>query len=268
MSAVLDNHSPHPPDTMYAVLQTSLDQPISLEALEAAVMSTQTLAKPDCVRLQRELFGFVAEKLSHNDALGLQAGLRTRGIETEVIDEANLPKPPVPHHPQSFAATAEGVTVTEYTGQGTLFPISTLVFAAGGLVKHLANVPQPKMQWVSKPVADGMTREVVEMVTEREVKQVLEFRIEFYVTQDPFRFQSILDEKSVLRANDQILKLRDRDQLDSLLLNLANMLPPDQVNLGIKKVAAGEDFLYPSLHAFEEEIVWSLFRLARGAGET
>ena len=253
---------------MYAVLQMSLDQPIPREALEAAVMSTQTLAKPDCARLLRELFGIVAEKISQDDALGLQAGLRAQGIETEVIDEANLPKLPVPHHPQSFAVSSEGVTVTDYTGQGTLFPISTFVYAAGGHVKHLTNVPEHKLEWVQKSVGGKGVRNVVEVVTERELKEVLEFRIEFYITQDPFRFQCVLDDKTALRANDQILKLRDRDQLDNLLLNLASTLPPDQVNLGIQKVAAGEDFLYPSVHAFEEGIVWSLYRLARGAGET
>jgi len=247
---------------MYAVVQTSLDQPITREVLEAAVMSTQTLSKPDCARLQRELFGFVAEKLSQEDALGLQAGLRAQGIETEVIDEANLPKPPTPRRPHSIAVTTDGVTVTDSTGQVTLVPTSTLVFAAGGHLQHLANVPERKMEWVRKYIPRGGIHNVVEIVTENELKNVPEFRIEFYVTQDPFRFQCILDEKTVLRANDQILKLRDRDQLDDLLLTLANTLPPDQTNLGIKKVAAGEDFVYPSLHAFEEEIIWSLYRMA------
>jgi hypothetical protein len=247
---------------MYAVLQTSLEQPITRETLEAAVMATQTLAKPDCVWLQRDLFGIIAENLSQDDALGLQAGLRAQGIETEVIDETNLPSLPTPHHPQSFTVTGDGVTVAGFSGHDTLLPISTVVFAAGGHVNHLANVPQRKMEWVQKYVGHGMTRDVVEMVTERNLKQVLEFRIEFYATQNPFRFQCILDEKTVLRADDQILKLRDRDQLDNLLLHLANTLPPDQTNLAIQKVAAGEDFVYPSVHAFEEEIIWSLYRLA------
>jgi len=249
---------------MYAVLQTSLDQPITREALEAAVMSTQTFTKPDCARLQRELFGFVAEKLSQEDALGLQAGLRAQGIETEVIDEADLPTLPTPHRPQSFMLSNDGVTLTDFAGQSTLVPISTLVFAAGGHLKH-PHVAERKSELVLKSgPSQGIVAEL-KMVPAKQPKEVLEFRIEFYVTQNPFRFQCILDDKTALRANDQILKLRDRDQLDDLLLTLADTLPSDQTNLGIKKAAAGEDFVYPSVHAFEEEIVWSLYRMARGA---
>jgi hypothetical protein len=247
---------------MYAVLQTSLDQPITREALEAAIMSTQTLSKPDCARLQREQFGIIAGKLSQEDALGLQSGLSAQGIETEVIDEANLPTLPTPHRPQSFMLSDNGVTLTDFAGQSTLVPLSTLVFAAGGYVKH-SLLAERKAELVLKSGQDGIKADVA-MVTAKQVKQVLEFRIEFYVTQDPFRFQSILNEMTALRANDQILKLRDSDQLDDLLLTLANSLPPDQTNLGIKKAAATEDFVYPSVHAFEEEIIWSLYRMANG----
>jgi hypothetical protein len=103
------------------------------------------------------------------------------------------------------------------------------------------------------------------MVTEQNAKEIVEFRIEFYVTREPFRFQCVVDDKSIVRPNGQVLKLRDRNQLDALLLNLANTLPPDQVNIGIKKVAAGEDFVYPSVHVFEREIVWSLYQMSKGS---
>lgn len=229
-------------------------------------MATQALSKPDCVRLQKSLLGIVAEGLSQDDALGIQAGLRTQGIETEVVSESNLPSLPTPYRPLSFAVTGEGVAVTDYTGRDRLFPMATFVFAAGGYVKHLVNLPQRKMEWVQKPVDGSGIRDVVEMVTERELKEVQEFRIEFYFTQEPFRLQNILDGRTFIRANGEILKLRDRNQLAALLLNLANTMPPDQTNLGIRKVAVGEDFTYPSLHAFETEIVWSLYRMAHPPG--
>ena len=247
---------------MYAVLQMSLEPPISREVLEAAVMVTQQLAKPDCARLQRQSIGIVAGNLSQDDALALQTAFRDRGVETEVVSETDLPSLATPHHPQAFTVAAEGVTVTDYTGQSTLLPMSTFVFAAGGHVKHLVSRPCQKLEWVEKPAGDRVRSEVA-LVIEQQLKDVLEFRIEFYFAQAPFRFQCILDEKAIVRANGRVLKLRDQSQLDSLLLEFANTFPVDQTNLGIKKVAAGEDFVYPSVHAFEAEIIWSLYQLAR-----
>lgn len=250
---------------MYAVLQISLEYTISREVLESVILATEGLAKPDCARLQRDILGIVAGGLSQNDALGLQAGLRAHGIETEVVSESDLPSLPAPHHPQSFAVTSEGVIVTDYAGQDRLFPIETFVFAAGGHVKHVEMLPQRNMEFVQKYVARGEFRNVLEMVPEKQPKEITEFRVEFYFTEEPFRFQSILGEKTIVRAYGEVLKLRDQNQLDSLLLKLANTLPSDQVNLGIKKVADGEEFLYPSVHAFEEEIVWSFYRMAHEA---
>jgi hypothetical protein len=248
---------------MYAVLQTSLDQPITREVLESAVMATQQFTKPDCARLQGESFGILVGSLSQDDALALQAALRARGVETEVVDESNLPALPMPYRPQSFTTAPEGVTVADYTEQTTLLLMSTFVFAAAGHLKHLANIPHRNMEFVQKYIPRGGIRNVVEMVPDHEPKEVQEFRIEFYFTQDPFRFQFVLDDKAIIRANGQVLKLRDKNQLDSLLLTFANTFPADQTNLGIQKILTGQEFTYPSVHAFEQEIIWSLHRLAR-----
>ena len=248
---------------MFAILQTSLDQPITREVLESAIMATRQLVKPDCARLQRESFGILVGSLSQEDALALQAALRARGVETETVDESDLPALPTPYRPQSFTTAPEGVTVADYTGQTTLLPISMFVFAAAGHLKHVVSLPQRNMEWVQKPVGNYGIQNAVEMVTERQPKEVQEFRIKLYFTQEPFRFQFVLDDKAIVRANGQILKLRDKNQLDSLLVTFANTFPPDQTNLGIQKITTGQGFNYPSVHAFEQEIIWSLCRLAR-----
>ena len=224
-------------------------------------MATEQLAKPDCARLLRESFGIVAGGLLQDDALALQAALRARGIETEVVSETDLPSLPMPHHPQSVTVADDGVTVADYTGQRTLLPMSTFVFAASGHLKHLANLSQRNPELTPRQIPKGGTYYVVEMVTERQPKEVEEFRIEFYFTQEPFRYQCVLDDKAIVHANGQILKLRDRSQLDSLLLMFASTFPADQTNCGIKKIVSGQEFIYPSVHAFEEEIVWSLYRM-------
>jgi hypothetical protein len=59
----------------------------------------------------------------------------------------------------------------------------------------------------------------------------------------------------VLRANTEMFKLRDRHRLNGLLAALGHCLPADRVNLGIRRATASEELVYPSVRAFEEEIV-------------
>ena len=253
---------------MYAVLQTSLDQPITREVLEAAVMSTQTLSKPDCARLQRELFGFVAEKLSQEDALGLQAALRARNFPTDVVDESELPVLPPPKHGYAINVLETGIALIDMYEHQEFYAKEQIVFAAGGHVLHLKEVPYKNMEWVITPGARGSVHRNVEMVTEHRLDNVPEFRLELFSLAGAARLQWVLTQDAVLHMNGTNLKLRDRDKLDDALAMLGGLLPPEQTNLGIKKAGSNEQFVYPSVHAFEEEIIWSLYRMANGAEGT
>jgi len=230
-------------------------------------MSTEALAKPDCGRLLQNVFGIVVGNLSQEDALGFQAGLRAQGVETQVVDQANLPVLPEPYRPQSFDISPEGLSFTDYTGQKQLCPMSTLVFAAGGHVKHLPAIARRRLDWAQEITARDGDFSHLEMVPDRQAKEVVEFRLEFYFICDPQRLQCLADENTIVRGNGQVLKLHDQNQLDSLLVNIAGAIAPEQVNGGITMAGAGQDYVYPNIHAFEEEIVWSLYRMAHGSGD-
>lgn len=65
----------------FAVLQSILEQTIPLPVLEEAVRAAETLARPDCRLLQRELFGIIAGNLGRDEALGMRrfsAGMASR----------------------------------------------------------------------------------------------------------------------------------------------------------------------------------------------
>src|SRR5439155_18945820 len=129
------------------VLQLSLDQSISREALEQAVTATESLAKPDCAILSREQFGIVAGNLSQTEALGMQAVLRAHGVDTEVVDESALPKLPPPKRAQSFTLATDGLHVVEFTvAQEIVLPFEVFVFAAAGAVEHLAMRPREELE--------------------------------------------------------------------------------------------------------------------------
>jgi hypothetical protein len=252
---------------MYAVLQKSLDQLIKSEALEDAVRATETLTKLDCPRLLRELFGIVASNLTRDEAVGMQRTLAGHGVDTEVVQESQLPALPPPRKTQSFALTKDGLHVVEFTAaQEVVLPAETLVFAAAGGVKHLAMRPHEELEWVTKWIYRGGPRQVLEKVKHNQLEEIPEFRVEFFFAREPYRFQWILDDHSLLRANGEVFRRRDQQRLRALLSVLAAQLPAGRINLGIAGAARGEDLVYPSVRAFEEEIVWSFYRLLNAAG--
>ena len=111
----------------------------------------------------------------------------------------------------------------------------------------------------------GHIRQTVEMVTKQHLEDVPEFRIEFFFAMKPYRLQWILTEKSVLHANGAILRLQNRAELQDLLTQLGMTLPASSINQGISRAMTGAELLYPSVRAFEEEILWSFYRLGRSS---
>lgn len=251
---------------MYAVLQTSLEQPIDRETLEEAVMATEALSPPDCARLVRELFGIIARDLSQADALALQAALQARDIPTEVVEESRLPALPQPRRVRALNLTEAGIELIDLYDQVTSYEWQHLVFAAGGGLLHLRSVQDHKLETVYVPGGRGGSSDVrAVVVTDHHFENLPEFRLELFLPVESPRVQWVLTKDSVITVNDAHLRLRDGDQLASLLSTLGNALAPEQTNLGIKKAMSGEEFSYPSVHAFEEEIVWSLYQMAKGS---
>ena len=251
---------------MYAVLQTSLEQPIDRETLEEAIMATEGLAKPDCARLQKESFGIVARGLSQDDAIALQAALQARNVPTEVLDESALPALVEPKRGHALKLAQAGVVVVDLYDRETLYEWEHIVFAAGGGLLHLRSIQDQKLKDVYVLGGYGGSSNIQSMiVTGHHYENLLEFRLELFLPVKSPRVQWVLTKDSMIIVNNEHLRLRDGQELAQLLSRLGSALAPEQVNTGIKKVMAGEEFVYPSIHAFEEEIIWSLYQLMRGS---
>ncbi len=230
-------------------------------------MATEGLKRPDCARLLRELFGIIAGNLSQTDALALQAALKARNITTEAVDETVLPVLPLPRRVRSLKLVEDGITLVDIYDRETSYEWQHIVFAAGGGLLHLKSVQDQALKEVYVPGGRGGASDVrTVIVTGHHFENVPEFRLELFVPTESPRVQWVLTKDWVLTVNDAHLRLRDGDQLASLLGALGNALAPEHVNLGIKKAMASEPFRYPSVHAFEEEIVWSLYQMTRKLG--
>jgi hypothetical protein len=176
--------------------------------------------------------------------------------------------PVLPPHVRGHALKLidAGVVLVDMYGREQFYPKEQFVFAAAGRVLHLKNRPYQKLEWVAQYLPKGGVHQTVQQVTDHRLENVPEFRLEFFFAVEPARLQWILTPETVLNVNGANLRLRDGSQLDAFLLTLGHLLPTDRVNLGIKNSGAAGDFAYPSVRAFEEEVIWSFYRLTRGPG--
>jgi len=245
----------------YALLQRSLDQTIDRESLEDAAATSHSIPRPDCAHLQKELFGIVVDNLDHDRALALQRELLGRNFPTDVVDQAQLPALNQPDSPgQSFQIKPQAFVAADLYGSEVEYPWDQFVFAAAGYILRLRERP-----FQTHVEQSQMSRKIA-VVSEYQVQHVPEFRFDLFFAMEPYRLQWIWDSDSIIRVNQEPIRLREHDKLVLVLRQLVGFLPAERLNSGVRKLNDGKYFVYPSVHAFEEEIIWSFYQLMRSAG--
>jgi hypothetical protein len=247
----------------YALLQPSLDQEITREALAEAFSASRTLARYDSFLLGKELFGIVAKDLEKDDAVDIQRALARNNCPTTLVDQSELPalQEAVRGYSLRFE-TAAVVLIDLYEREGRRL-WQDVLFVAAGRVLHLVEQPYQNQEWDITPGPRGSIQRTVKNVTEHRLANQPEFRLELFFEDEPRRVQCVLTEKNVLKLNGEIIRLRETDKLNTLLQFLATALPESRANLGIKRSQTQHPLTYPSVRAFEEELVWSFYQLSR-----
>lgn len=119
----------------YSLLQTSLDQTIDRRSLEDASVAVPSVARADCARLQRELFGMVVSGLAYQEALAFQAELARRNFPTEVVADCDLPVLHESFQIQRIGCRGEVLVLTDSMGRERPRPLTDLVFLAAGFIE-------------------------------------------------------------------------------------------------------------------------------------
>lgn len=217
----------------YALLQRSLDQTIDRQALEDASVVAPSVTRTDCARLHRELFGIVVEGLEQAEALALQAALRVRGLDTELVAESELPVLAVPIRRMAVWFEPPLWWVTDAYEVVSRYGEEDFVFAAAGVIGD-------------------------------RVHRIKEARFELFVAPAPYRLQWVLGTSSVLRFNGRPYVLREAGDWLRALCEVRAVLPAGRVNRGLARCDQTPWFLYPNERAFEEEIIWHFYHLMKG----
>jgi hypothetical protein len=248
----------------YALLQRSLDQTIDRVSLEDAAVASHSIPRPDCARLQKELFGIVVDNLDHDHALALQQELARRNFPTDVVDQAQLSGLNEPASAQEFQIKPDALVIVNLYGTEVEYPWEKFVFAAAGYVLRLADRPyHTHLEPATDPFRPRYSN--VEVVVDYKLQNVPQFRFDLFFDAEPYRWQWIWDRESIVRVNQEPIGLQQHEKFVLLLQQVTGFLPVERLNSGVRKLSSGGYFVYPSVHAFEEEIVWSFYQLMRNA---
>jgi hypothetical protein len=248
---------------MYALLQPTLDLKIPRETLEEASVVAPSVARGDCARLARELFGIVVRDLPLQEAQAFQSALARKGVQTELVRLADLPLLVPPVRRRGIRFEGDHFTAFDGLGRGDRHPWSEVQFAAGGLV-HLTKYQQKNaLEWGYRSGPHGSISRFVEVRPGEKVVKEEEFRLELFLSCEPYRLQFPAREDSLLRMDDLQLRFRQKDALLSLLSRVAALLPPACQNQGMLAAGRGEWLRYPNPGSFDEELTWHLFQSLR-----
>lgn len=244
----------------FSLLQTSLDQLIDRRSLEDASQAVPSVARADCARLQRELFGIVISGLPHEEALAFQAELARRDFRTEVVADCDLPVLHQSFQIQRIECRGEVLVLTDSMGREQARPLTDLVFLAGGFLNRI----EFKTEWhqhLDFRGADGRGGGMPKLVTERELREEneLQFRLDFFFWSGPNRLHAALGRETAIFHQGKPLRLKKDAALHELLVAMASLLPAERLNSSLREPRSIR--IYPNLQCYEEEIRWHFRRL-------
>ncbi len=218
---------------------------------------TPSVARADCARLQRELFGIVVSGLSRDEALAFQAELKARDFPTELVADRKLPMLHDSFQIQRIERRDEVLILTDSMGRAQTRPIAELVFIAAGFLKQT----RFKTEWHQRFEPGNGQYSVPKFVTDRKLREEteMEFRLDFFFWTTPNRLHAALGKETAIFHRGNPLRLRDTLGLRALTDIMAGLLPPERLNAYLREPDVRP--LYPGITCYEEEIRWHFHRL-------
>ncbi len=242
----------------YSLLQVSLAQTIARESLEDASVVVRSVARGDCARLQRELFGILISGLAKEEATTFQAELKRRNFPTEVVADQDLPQLHEPFTVQRFEVKGEVLLFTDAMGRSQTRPLTDLVFLAGGFLQAL----ELKSDWelrVSPSTSIRGGAPSIDIEKHSWEEHELELRLDFFFWAAPNRLRLALTANTAIFYQGLPMRLRHPEGLLRMMGDLLKLLPSERINAGLGR--NDTKAYYPSVHCYEEEIRWHFHRL-------
>jgi hypothetical protein len=242
----------------YSLVLRSLEPRLSRQELEEISVKVPGVARADCAFIAKDWFGIISSNLVLSDALKFQAGLRAKGCEIDVVADHEIP---ALHHDfrcQRIDLTGDEIILS--TSMGKRYPRkrSDLVFASAGLLDQEKAGRTTEMQTEVRFTDSGAyTAQVRKSVMKFEEKRF--FRIDLFFGSEPHRISLEIDKQSVCFYGERHIRIRNTLDITILMVDLQSLLPPERMNRSLRELSTSH--VYPSMHAYEEELRWAFYRL-------
>lgn len=242
----------------YAIMQKELVAP-EVQQLAKAFQSVPAFRALDAQTAANDAFGILMRGLDVETAAALQDALNKHGIETEVIDEVQLPKiPPAKVMKQVDFLPAQ---LSMYDPMGRTFSVpwrDVLLVAAG-------NVRLPEYRKAHGPAEAAHNKELLHDGKHRDGAQY-HLMLELVLAGAVSRYSMIADEFVFDNLGGRITNDLAQN-FTALVRDLAEYAPHAGLNRGAFLICENqkEIFTYPNKAAFFEELTWFLWRTAQAA---
>jgi hypothetical protein len=249
----------------YCLVQIELRKPPE-EAIRSAFESVEELTDLDAGFACRDAYGVLVERLEHEQARTLQRALAGQGIATEIVEEADLPELPVAVKFRRAEVRDDGLVILDALNRPRLKPWPSIEIVASGCVRM---IERQRIQTQRTKLAgvglSGRFAVVPVVVTDIHHKELQKDNL---VLEVYCRGEDGLERHRAF--GDQFRYDALGGRMDrSYAVNFARMAREviDRATCARRNRGAaaigegrGRTYRYPSRHAFEEEIVWLLWR--------
>lgn len=244
----------------YAIVQASLDPP-TVDQLRRAFAMVPELTRADAAMLVRDAFGILVENLSHQAAQSIRRSLATQDVATEIVPQDGLPALPETKVLRRADCLAECLVVFDALGRPKPLPWAQVVLIAAGTVTR-TEVRRIRTERVARY---GRMPVVMPEFRDRE-HEVSRLALEIIALDGPLRYQVQPDRFQYGYLGERIQRTA-ADNFVLLVRDLMALAPHASANRGavLMQQDPPESFAYPSRRAFEEEMIWILWKARRAA---
>lgn len=245
----------------YAIVQKELIVP-DVQQLKRAFSVSPLLTGIDAQTAANDAYGILLRGQELDQAKALQEALLLENVDTELVEESKLPVIPSAHVVEQMQFQTTHLTLFDPMKRASEVPWQNLMFIAAGLVrmrevrKHRATLEEPSSH------VPGIAQDTLRGTSSREEEHhhllfdlFLKDGKRYSANADDFVFTNLGSRASDDLAMNFVLLIQD----------LAKAAPHAGLNQGAFKVCqeTPQLFPYPSKAAFNEEIIWMLWRIGR-----
>jgi len=242
----------------YSLLLQSLEPKPTRQELEEISQSVPAIAKADCRFLLEDWYGIVVSRVDSETANEFQAALRKHGIPSDVVADHDIPALHNDFRCQRIRIHPQSLLLSDVMGRTYERDRNDLVFVAAGAVEKQRMVSDYELELETRYTGDGSYTVPVNKRIHRFEKKSY-FRADLFFSASPNRLSLELENDSVIFYMDRPVRLKTPLDLKVLMVDLHALLPPERMNRSLRNLSI--DQVYPTMHAYEEELRWAFYRL-------